>query len=169
MYSAAPVVNQGYYDVPICNQYSNKEVRHKPIPVNEYALNSDINLTINDNMGQYVVYQDPTVPSPSLYLEMDAPMAGYYYQDPMSLALDGTLPIVKKPYSSVYNYINSDLNPPFGMSEENNEMLNRSFNFESFENSMIHDKNNKNSLMKLIVVIILILILLNIFYYLCKS
>lgn len=168
MFSGAPVVNKGYYDVPICNQYSNKEVRHNSIPVNEYALNSDINLTINDNMGQYTVYQDPTVPSPSLYLEMDAPMAGYYYEDPMSLALDGTLPIVKKPYSSVYNYINSDLNPPFGISnsEENNDRL---FDFESFENNMGYSKNNGNSLMKLVVVVILILILLNIFYYLCKT
>ena len=112
MYSfqGAPIVNKGYYDVPICNEFSNKEVRDVPTETNQYQINSRINVTMNDNKGDYKVYQDPTVPSPSLYLETDQPMAGYYYKDPMSLSFDGTAPLVKKKEQSTqYNYINSDL------------------------------------------------------------
>jgi hypothetical protein len=114
MYSfqGAPIVNKGYYDVPICNEFSNKEIRDKPVETNQYQINRRINVTMNDNKGEYKVYQDPTVPSPSLYLETDQPMSGYYYKDPMSLSFDGTVPLVKKKeQSSQYNYINSDLFP----------------------------------------------------------
>jgi hypothetical protein len=116
MYSfqGAPIVNKGYYDVPICNEFSNKEVRDRPIETNQYQINRRINVSMNDNKGEYKVYQDPTVPSPSLYLETDQPMSGYYYKDPMSLSFDGTVPLVKKKeQSSQYNYINSDLFPKF--------------------------------------------------------
>lgn len=115
LFNGAPVVNKGYYDVPICNQYSNKEIRDKPTITNAYALNRKINLTLNDNMGEYIVYQDPTTPSPSLYLETDQAMSGYYHKDPMNLAFDGTVPIPNKKDSKVYNYINSDEYPPFGI------------------------------------------------------
>lgn len=116
MYAGAPIMNNGYYDVPICNQYSNKEVRDKPRVTNQYDLNREINLTLNNNKGDYTVYQDPTVPSPSLYLESDQPMSGYYYKDPMSLSFDSEVPLVKKKEMSTdYNYINSDRYPPFGI------------------------------------------------------
>jgi hypothetical protein len=114
MYSfqGAPIMNKGYYDVPINNQYSNKEIRDKPFITNQYEFNKKINVTNNDNKSEYVVYQDPTVPSPSLYLETDQPMSGYYYKDPMSLSFDGAEPLVKKKeQSKVYNYINSDNSP----------------------------------------------------------
>ena len=116
MYAGAPIMNNGYYDVPICNQYSNKEVRDKSRVTNQYDLNREINLTLNNNKGDYTVYQDPTVPSPSLYLESDQPMSGYYYKDPMSLSFDSEVPLVKKKEMSTdYNYINSDKYPPFGI------------------------------------------------------
>ena len=120
MFSAAPVDNKGYYDVPICNEYSNKELRDRSIHTNEYELNSVINNTLNDNKDSYIVYQDPTNPSPSLYLETDQPMSGYYYKNPMDLAFDGSVPIKKKSESNVYDYINSDLYPPYGIESFNN-------------------------------------------------
>ena len=112
----APVSNLGYYDVPICNEFSNVEKRDKAIITNEYALNREINNTINDNHAQYKVYQDPTIPSPSLNLECDRSFAGYYYKDPLSLAYADATPLIKKKeYSTEYNYINSDKYPPFGI------------------------------------------------------
>ena len=68
-FQGAPIMNNGYYDVPINNQYSNVEYRDSPIYTNEYQLNRNINVTTNDNKDEYVVYQEPTVPSKSLYLE----------------------------------------------------------------------------------------------------
>ena len=41
----APVSNLGYYDVPICNEFSNVNKRDKPIVTNEFALNRNINTT----------------------------------------------------------------------------------------------------------------------------
>lgn len=75
---AAPVVNPGYYDTPICNKYSNKDIRDKEKTLTEYNFNSTINKTINDNKQQYLVQQYPTIPSTSLYIESDNPMSGYY-------------------------------------------------------------------------------------------
>jgi hypothetical protein len=56
MYSfqGAPIMNKGYYDVPINNQYSNKEYRDIPVITNEYQLNKNINLTMNDNKDEYI-------------------------------------------------------------------------------------------------------------------
>ena len=112
----APVNNFGYYDTPICNELSNKEYRDRPVSTSNFELNQDINLTVNDNHGRYKVYQDPTIPSPSLYLECDRSFSGYYYKDPLTLSYDGSSPLVKKKEQSTeYNYINSDLHPPFGI------------------------------------------------------
>lgn len=86
--------NKGYYDVPINNEYSNKTVRDAPIIANEYNLNKIINTTINDNKAVYTIFQDPTIPSPSLYTESDQSMAGYYNKDPMNLSYE--VPIVPK-------------------------------------------------------------------------
>lgn len=110
--------NKGYYDVPINNEYSNKDVRDKPIITNEYRLNHDINLTINDNRTVYKSFEDPTIPSPSLYTETDQSMAGYYNKDPMNLSYE--VPIVHKKDSKIYNYINSDYYPPFGIESFSN-------------------------------------------------
>ena len=104
-YQGAPIINNGYYDTPICNQYSNTDARDPPIFTNEYQIHRDIRTTINDNKGEYVVYEDPTTPSPSLYLETDKPMSGYYYKDPMSLSFDGEEPLVKKKEQSIYNSV----------------------------------------------------------------
>ena len=39
----APVSNLGYYDVPICNEFSNVEKRDPPIETSNYQLNQKIN------------------------------------------------------------------------------------------------------------------------------
>ena len=103
------IKNNYYNDIPIENQYSNKEIRDKPIITNEYELNKDINLRINDNNRIYSVYQRPTIPSTSLYLESDESMSGYYHKNPMTLSYEN--PIVNIKDSKKYNYINSDQDP----------------------------------------------------------
>ena len=78
LYEAAPVVNYGYYDVPINNDCSNRDIRDNQQTLNEYNFNSTINNTINDNKQKYLINQQPTVPSTSLYIESNNPAAGYY-------------------------------------------------------------------------------------------
>lgn len=121
MLSGYPIENEnkGYYDVPINNEYSNKTVRDTPIIANEYNLNKIINTTINNNKAVYTSFQDPTIPSPSLYTESDQSMSGYYNKDPMSLSYE--VPIVPKKDSKIYNYINSDYYPPFGIETFSNQ------------------------------------------------
>jgi hypothetical protein len=150
-----PVANNGYYDVPICNQFSNKEIRDKPSILNQYNLNRDIGLTMNDNMGNYKVYNDVTVPSGSLSYETDYPQSGYYYsnkQNPMNLAYDGSDPIVKRKDSKVYNYISNDLLNQFNIDTQ--------LNIESFENN-----NNKAKIMNLIILFISFIIIFLILCY----
>ena len=87
MYSlgnSAPVVNPGYYDVPIQNQYSNPVREGNEIKISNYALNTAIGKTINSNDDNYIVYSPPTKASPSLYIEQDAPMSGYEYGNNVS-------------------------------------------------------------------------------------
>jgi len=105
MYSfqGAPIMNNGYYDVPINNQYSNKEYRNTPIITNEYQLNKNINLTMNDNKDEYIVYQQPTRPSKSLYIESDKP--SQYYNNERALSFDSHIPLMKKKEQN-YNEIN---------------------------------------------------------------
>jgi len=101
-YQGAPVHNPGYFDVPICNQYSNKNVRDPNENLTEYQLNTKINLTNNDNMANYTVYQQPTHPSPSLYYETNQPMNGNYYVNPNQFLKKNAL-IKKKEYPSFYD------------------------------------------------------------------
>ena len=87
MYSlgnSAPVVNPGFYDVPIQNQYSNPVREGNQIKISNYALNTAIGKTINSNDDNYIVYSPPTKASPSLYIEQDAPMSGYEYGNNVS-------------------------------------------------------------------------------------
>jgi hypothetical protein len=78
LYEAAPVVNYGYFDVPINNDCSNRDIRDAQQTLNEYNFNSKINNTMNNNKQKYMVNQQPTVPSTSLYIESNNPAAGYY-------------------------------------------------------------------------------------------
>lgn len=151
----ASIINKGFYDIPICNQFSNKEIRDKPTVLNQYNLNRDIGVTMNDNMGNYIVYQDPTTPSGSLIYESDYPQSGYYYtnkQNPMNLAYDGAVPIVRRQDSKVYNYISNDLLNQFNIDTQ--------LNIESFENN-----NNKSKIMNLITLFIAFIIIVLILCY----
>lgn len=131
---SAPVINKGFYDVPICNQFSNVELRENPPrKTNEYQLNMDIRNTLNNNKLHYIITQDPTLPSPSLMYQSDYPQSGYYYnkRDPMSIAFDGSVPPVSKEQSKVYNFINTDNDPslifPKNLEKfiNNNDMINQ--------------------------------------------
>lgn len=87
MYSlgnSAPVDNPGYYDVPIHNQYSNPVREGNEVKLSNYALNTTIANTINNNDDNYIVYSSPTKPSPSLYIEQDVPMSGFQYGNNLS-------------------------------------------------------------------------------------
>ncbi len=77
--NSAPIHDPGYFDVPICNQFSNQPPARDPTQsISAYDLNQAINLTINDNKDSYTVYQQPTRPSPSLMTESNDSMTGYY-------------------------------------------------------------------------------------------
>ena len=86
----APIVNNGYYDIPI-----NPPQRNNTVNINEYDFNKKINLTVNNNKQSYLYNQIPVAPSNSLYYETDRSQSGYY-QDPMFLAYDAGVPLVKK-------------------------------------------------------------------------
>lgn len=77
----AAVDNKGYFDVPICNQYSNKEVNRNKFQVDQYLLNRQIQNTLNSNHDEYIVDNYPNVPSPSLFTESDIPKSKYYNKD----------------------------------------------------------------------------------------
>ena len=105
-FGGAPIMNNGYYDIPINNQYSNKGfARNNQTSMNTYQVNRNINTTMNNNQGNYVVYNEPTIPSPSLYYETDQPMSGYY-QDPMYISSDAGVPLMKKK-EMMYNDMNN--------------------------------------------------------------
>jgi hypothetical protein len=73
-----PVVNNGYFDVPICDEYSNKEQPRTVHVADEFNLNKVIQNTINNNKEEYTIYEYPTRPSRSLYYETDSSSASYY-------------------------------------------------------------------------------------------
>lgn len=109
-FGGAPIMNNGYYDVPINNQYSNHEFpRNSQTSMNTYQVNRNINRTVNNNKGNYVVYNEPTIPSPSLYYETDQSMSGYY-KDPMYISSDAGVPLMKKK-EMMYNDINMNNKP----------------------------------------------------------
>lgn len=69
--SAAPVSGNGYYDVPICDSFSNpSSYGHGPY-VEDYNMNKIVGNRLNDGHDAYTVMGHPTVPSPSLMYETD--------------------------------------------------------------------------------------------------
>ena len=113
----APIMNKGYYDIPIHNQYSNTPYPRDNISeVNDYNFNQKISVTMNDNKENYRYIQRPTVPSTSLYYESDNQPTGYY-QDPMFLSSDANTPLMKKKEQQICNYINTPQVPQFNSIE----------------------------------------------------
>jgi hypothetical protein len=110
MSSFAPYVNHGYFDVPICNQYSNNSPYVEPTKATKYNVNTKIFNTLNQNNESYVLDPDqPSLnqPSKSLYTESDIQSTGYYnnlnlksYNNKVPINstdfLDNNMPIVKK-------------------------------------------------------------------------
>ena len=82
--NSSPVVNPGYYDVPIYNQYSNPIRGGNEKKISNYQFNTTVGNTINDNNDNYEVYETPTTPSPSLYIEQNLPMSGFQYGNNIS-------------------------------------------------------------------------------------
>jgi len=69
--SAAPISGNGYYDVPICDSFSNpSSYGHGPY-VEDYNVNKIVGNRLNDGHDAYTVIGHPTVPSPSLMYESD--------------------------------------------------------------------------------------------------
>lgn len=122
IYNGATVNNPGYFDVPICNSLSNTTYRDQAQDVGEYDLNQRLNVTTNDNYGNYVVYQRPTMPSSSLYIESDAPASPYYQQS----------------FTKVPNY------PPLLVKKKEMVPYDNGV-IESFENASIYDGYNSGS------------------------
>ena len=110
MSSFAPYVNHGYFDVPICNQYSNNPPYVEQTKATKYNVNTKIFNTLNQNNESYVLDPDqPSLnqPSKSLYTESDIQSTGYYnnlnlknYNNKVPINstdfLDNNMPIVKK-------------------------------------------------------------------------
>jgi len=122
IYNGATVNNPGYFDVPICNSLSNTTYRDQAQNVGEYDINQRLNLTVNDNYGNYVVYQRPTMPSSSLYIESDAPASPYYQQS----------------FTKVPNY------PPLLVKKKEMVPYDNGI-IESFENASIYDGYNSGT------------------------
>ena len=78
VYEGAAVVNNGYFDVPISNEYSNKPIPRDIVTSDTYKLNNKIANTVNNNIYEYIVYQHPTYPSPDLLIESDVNYKEYY-------------------------------------------------------------------------------------------
>lgn len=82
VYDGAAVVNNGYFDIPICNEYSNKTQQRDVVISDTYKLNNKIANTVNNNIYEYTVYQHPTYPSPDLLIESDVNYKEYYKNKP---------------------------------------------------------------------------------------
>jgi len=78
MLKSSFIDSNDYYPVSVCNEFVNIEKRDEPIQTNDYNLNKDISRSVNNNENIYNVYQDPTVPSQSLYIESDRQFSDYY-------------------------------------------------------------------------------------------
>lgn len=78
MLKSSFIDSSDFYPVSVCNEFVNIEKRNKPIQSNDYNLNKDISGKVNNNEMVYKVYQDPTVPSQSLYIESDKQFSNYY-------------------------------------------------------------------------------------------
>lgn len=84
MSSFAPYVNNGYFDVPIHNQYSNNGPSLNPVKATKYNVNNKIFNTLNNNQESYILDpNEPSLsqPSKSLYTESDIQTTGYYKQN----------------------------------------------------------------------------------------
>ena len=79
-----PVIDNGYFDVPICDKYSNTDQPRTVHVADEFKLNKIIQNTINNNKEEYIVYEYPTRPSASLYYETDKASSSYYNNDDMN-------------------------------------------------------------------------------------
>lgn len=78
MLKSSFIDSNDYYPVSVCNEFVDNEKRKNHIQSNNYSINTDISRNINNNELVYKVYQDPTVPSQSLYIESDKSFSNYY-------------------------------------------------------------------------------------------
>ena len=90
-FMGAGIVNRGYYDIPINNQCSNKELpRDKLENINESNFNKVMTNKMNNSKQNYMLQSFNTG----------------VYQDPSSLSFDSKIPLLKKK-EQVCNYINN--------------------------------------------------------------
>lgn len=73
------VNNKTYFDVPVCDKYSNISYGNDVPKVKTFSkLNQQIARRINDGNNFYYVDSMPNIPSPSLYNERDEDYSSYY-------------------------------------------------------------------------------------------
>jgi hypothetical protein len=73
------VDNKTYFDVPICDKYSNISYNNDvPKVKTSCQLNQQIGRRVNDGNNFYYVDSMPNIPSPSLYNERDEDYSDYY-------------------------------------------------------------------------------------------
>ena len=73
------VLNKGYFDVPICDIYSNISYNDSIPKTKQFnTFNEEIGKRINAGKDFYYVDSYPNIPSPSLYKESDKDASPYY-------------------------------------------------------------------------------------------
>lgn len=104
----APIVNNGYYDIPINNQYSNKPFpRDNIMSANDYNFNQNINLEVNNGKQNYMYNQSSTIPSSQLN-----------YYDANFLSSDSRTPLLKRK-EQTYN-VNESFTNQYQYQNQNN-------------------------------------------------
>ncbi len=73
----SPFTNIGYFDVPICDDYSNPNQPRVIKTSDQYDLNNTIMNTVNNNKEEYIVTQYPVRPEASLYYQSN--VSNSYY------------------------------------------------------------------------------------------
>jgi len=73
------VDNKTYFDVPVCDKYSNISYSNTVPKVKTFSdLNQQISKRVNNGNNFYYVDSMPNIPSPSLYNENDNDYSPYY-------------------------------------------------------------------------------------------
>ena len=68
LFMSAPITNNGYYDIPIDNQYSNTDYARNNASYTR-NVNKDLQNKINNNRENYIMLNQKTIPDRTLFYE----------------------------------------------------------------------------------------------------